>query len=109
MRKLSEAQLKRLIQARQPVECQLRGSDLEVRISAYTPLICTTLKAGTHLDDDLAQRLKIDAEQRLKLQQNGLEQLTEQLPITFIARESRLGCNLHSQVANSLRHRLEGQ
>lgn len=109
MRKLSEAQLKRLIQARQPVDCQIRGSELQVRISEYTPLVCTTLRAGTLLSEELTQRLRISPEQRFALEHAGTEKLTELLPITLTAHESRLGCSLHSQVANSLRQRLEGQ
>ena len=108
MRKLSEARLLSLIADRQPIHCQVRGSDLEVRISEYTPLVCTSLRAGTHLPDEQVDRLAIDEPTRLELEHRQVDRLADLLPITLVARESRLGCSLHSQPANCLRQRLEG-
>lgn len=106
MRTLSEATVKSLIMARTPVACRIRGSELEVRINEYTPLICTVLKSGTQLPIGLETRLGLDIEQRLALEHREVDSLADLLPIALIARESRLGCSLHSQVANSLRQKL---
>lgn len=109
MQTLSESAILALIENRQPVNARLRNGGLTIRIDEYVPLVCTVLHAGTELKPEVAQRLQISEEQRRQLEATGTASLADLLPITLIAEESRLACDLNFSLAQCLRKRLDGR
>ncbi|PSL13253.1 uncharacterized protein (TIGR02421 family) [Marinobacterium halophilum] len=109
MQTLSEAAIITLIENRQPVHARLRNGSLSIRIDEYVPLVCTVLHAGTALRPDVAQRLAINPEQRLRFESVGTQMLADMLPITLVAEESRLACDLNVSLTQCMRKRIDGR
>ncbi|GAA0687059.1 flavohemoglobin expression-modulating QEGLA motif protein [Marinobacterium maritimum] len=109
MQTLSEAAILALIENRQPVHARLRSGGLCIRIDEYVPLVCTVLHSGTELKADVEQRLLLTAEQRRQFESAGTAELADLLPITLIAEESRLACDLNFSLAQCMRKRLDGR
>ncbi|MDY6891118.1 MAG: flavohemoglobin expression-modulating QEGLA motif protein [Pseudomonadota bacterium] len=108
MQTLSEAQVARLIEARQPLHARVRNTGVTLRIDEYVPLVCSVLHAGTTLPAPFASRLAISEEQRRRFESAGTEQLAALLPISLIVEESRLSCDLNFPLAQCLRRRIDG-
>lgn len=109
MQTLSESQIVSLIEARQPVNARLRNGGLSIRIDEYIPLVCTVLHAGTTMRPDVASRLAINEELRHRFETTGTEHLAARLPITLIAEQSRLACDLNFPLSQCMRKRIDGR
>ncbi len=109
MQTLSESALLTLIENRQPVHARLRNGGLCIRIDEYVPLVCTVLHSGNELKPQVEQRLLLSSEQRRIFESVGTAELADLLPITLIAEESRLSCDLNFSLAQCMRKRLDGR
>ncbi|CAA0101136.1 Uncharacterised protein [BD1-7 clade bacterium] len=109
MLKLSEQEILAHIEAGECFECEVLDGSFNLKIEAYTPVICASVHSGHRFRTALIGNCALSEEERFYEEDPFTDQLIQSMPITLMARDSRYEYDLNRPIANCIYNKAWGK